>query len=149
MVVEVVEAVELVKVPCVLKVRSHVHQSWQLLPSEMHSNFKPSACWSPAWRYQSCSDFWQQNDYILVKINTLNIVHMHTCVLSLFSHVWLFATPWTVARQAPLSMGFSRQEYWNELPCPHLGDLPNSGTRPKDQTQVSYVSCIGSWVPNH
>ena len=35
------------------------------------------------------------------------------CVLSLFCHVRLFATPWTVARQAPLSMGFSRQEYWS------------------------------------
>ena len=39
-------------------------------------------------------------------------------VLSHFSHVWLFVTPWTVAHQAPLSMGFSRQEYWSELPFP-------------------------------
>ena len=38
---------------------------------------------------------------------------------------WLFVTPWTVARQAPLSMGFSRQEYWSGLPCPPPGDLPN------------------------
>ena len=37
--------------------------------------------------------------------------------------VWLFATPWTVIHQAPLSMGFSRQEYWSGLPCPPLGDL--------------------------
>ena len=43
---------------------------------------------------------------------------MHACVLSRFSHVQLFATPWIVARQAPLSMGFSRQEYWSGLPCP-------------------------------
>ena len=42
----------------------------------------------------------------------------------LLSHVWLFATPWTVATQAPLSMGFSRQEYWSGLPFPHPGDLP-------------------------
>ena len=35
-----------------------------------------------------------------------------------FSHVWLFATPWTVTCQAPLCMGFSRQEYWSVLPCP-------------------------------
>ena len=40
------------------------------------------------------------------------------CVLSLFSRVLLFATQWTVAYQAPLSMGFSRQEYWSGLPCP-------------------------------
>ena len=38
-----------------------------------------------------------------------------------------FATPWTVARQAPLSMGFPRQEYWSGLPFPSLGDLPNPG----------------------
>ena len=39
-----------------------------------------------------------------------------------------FATPWTVAHQAPLSMGFSRQEYWNGLLCPTPGDLPDPGT---------------------
>ena len=53
-----------------------------------------------------------------------------TCMLSLFSHVWLFATPWTVAHQAPLSMGFSRQEYWSGLPCPPPGDLPDPGIKP-------------------
>ena len=41
-----------------------------------------------------------------------------------------FATPWTVACQAPLSMGFSRQEYWSGLPFPPLGDLLNPGTEP-------------------
>ena len=43
------------------------------------------------------------------------------------SRVQLFVTPWTVAYQAPLSMGFSRQEYWSELPFPSPGDLPNPG----------------------
>ena len=43
------------------------------------------------------------------------------------SHVWLFATPRTVGCQAPLSMGFSRQEYWSGLPFPSSNDLPNSG----------------------
>ena len=47
-----------------------------------------------------------------------------------FSLVRLFATLWTVARQAPLSLGFSRQEYWSGLPCPPPGVLPNSGTEP-------------------
>ena len=47
------------------------------------------------------------------------------CVLICFSRVLLFATLWTVAVQAPLSMGFSRREYWSGLPCPPLGDLPN------------------------
>ena len=51
----------------------------------------------------------------------------------LFSHSVMFnsfATPWTVARQAPLSMGFSRQEYWSELPFPSQGDLPDPGIKP-------------------
>ena len=44
-------------------------------------------------------------------------------------------TPWTVAHQAPLSIGFSRQKCWSELPCPPPGDLPNPGTEP-----VSFMS---------
>ena len=44
------------------------------------------------------------------------------------SRVRLFVTPWTVAYQAPPSMGFSRQEYWSGLPFPSLGYLPNSGS---------------------
>ena len=51
-------------------------------------------------------------------------------VLIHFSCVQLFATQWTVAHQAPLSMGFSRQEYWNGLPCPPPGDLPNPVIKP-------------------
>ena len=43
------------------------------------------------------------------------------------SHVQLFATPWTIAYQAPPSMGSSRQEYWSELPFPYPGDLPDPG----------------------
>ena len=45
------------------------------------------------------------------------------------SRVWLFATPWTVACQAPLFMGFSRQEYWSELIFPSPGDLPDPGVK--------------------
>ena len=51
-------------------------------------------------------------------------------MLSHFSHVRLFATLWTVAHQASLSLGFSRQEYWNRLPCPPPGDLPDPGVEP-------------------
>ena len=46
------------------------------------------------------------------------------------SRVHLFATPWTIAHQAPLSMGFSRQEYWSRMPCPLPGDLPDPGIQP-------------------
>ena len=47
------------------------------------------------------------------------------------SHVWLLATLWTVAHQAPPSMGFSRQEYWSGLPFPSPGDLPDPGIEPR------------------
>ena len=47
------------------------------------------------------------------------------------SRVQLFATPWTVAHQAPLSMGFFRQEYWSGLPFPSPGDLPDPGIKPR------------------
>ena len=48
----------------------------------------------------------------------------------LLSHVQLFVTPWTVAHQAPLFMGFPRQEYWSGLPCPIPGHLPDPGIEP-------------------
>ena len=51
--------------------------------------------------------------------------------MKLLGCVRLFATLWTVARQAPLSMGFSRQEYWSGLPFPSPGDLPNPGIEPR------------------
>ena len=51
------------------------------------------------------------------------------CVLSLFSCVQLFATPWSIARQAMLPTGFSRQEYWSGLPCLPPGDLLDSGIK--------------------
>ena len=51
-------------------------------------------------------------------------------VLSRFSHVQLFETLSTVAQQAPLSMGLSRQEYWSGLPCPSPRDFPNPGIKP-------------------
>ena len=46
------------------------------------------------------------------------------------SHVRLFVTPWTIDCQAPPSMGFSKQEYWNGLPFPSPGDPPNPGIEP-------------------
>ena len=58
-----------------------------------------------------------------------------------FNHVRLFVTPWTVARQAPLSMRFSRQGYWRGLPSPPPGGLPDSAVEPT--THVSYISSIG------
>ena len=60
---------------------------------------------------------------------------LRVCMLSRFSRVQPFATPWTIACQAPLFMRFSRQEYWSGLPCP----LPNPGIEP-EFLNVSYVA---------
>ena len=59
-----------------------------------------------------------------------------------FTGVRLFATLWAVACQAPLSMGFSSQEYWSVLPCPPPGEF----SRPRDRTHIFYVSCTGRLV---
>ena len=53
---------------------------------------------------------------------------------SLLSRVQFFATPWTAAHQAPLSMGFSRQEYWSGLPFSYSRDLPDPGIEPLSPT---------------
>ena len=65
------------------------------------------------------------------------------CMLSL-SRVQLSVTPRTVAHQAPLSMGFSRQEYWNGPPCPPPGDLPHPGTEP---TSLHLLHCQEDSLP--
>ena len=73
-------------------------------------------------------------------LSSLMPVYLHTSIkyhvhgLSHFSRVWLFATLWTVDCQAPLSMEFFRQEYWDGLPCPPPGDLPKPGTEPMSPT---------------
>ena len=70
------------------------------------------------------------------------IVYLQAQLLHL---VRLFVTPWTVAHQAPLSVEFSRQEYWSRLPFPIPGDLPNSGIKlaspalPVDSLPVCYL----------
>ena len=63
------------------------------------------------------TSYWLHNSFIL---GCSQSVQSLSCV-------WLFVTPWTVALQAPLSVGFHKQEYWNGLPFPSPGDLPNTG----------------------
>ena len=58
------------------------------------------------------------------------VTHFKGLDLPVISRVWFFATPWTVAHQAPLSMEFSRQEHWSGLPFPPPGDLPDPGIEP-------------------
>ena len=68
-------------------------------------------------------------------------------VLSHFSRVRLSPTLWTVGRQAPLSVGFSRQEYWSGLPCPPPGDLPGPGINPSLLPLLHWQVGSSSLVP--
>ena len=80
--------------------------------------------------FQSCCSwtfFTQEN----MDVSTFLIHHMRRKVkVKLPSRYWLFETPWSVAHQAPPSMGFSRQEYWSGVPFPSPEDLPNPGIEP-------------------
>ena len=75
--------------------------------------------------------------------------HIHECMPSHFSPVRLFPTPWTVAHQAPLSVGFSRQEYWSGQPLPSPGDLPNPWIEPTSlmspELTGSFPSTSATW----
>ena len=64
-------------------------------------------------------------DLQIIKLSRLSEVKVKS-----LSRVRLFATPWTAVCQAPLSMGFSRQQYWSGLPFPSPGDLPKPGIQP-------------------
>ena len=78
---------------------------------------------------------------------TQHVGSLRVCVLSCFSRVWLFVTPQTITCQAPLSMGFSRQEYSNGLPCPPLGDLPDPGIEPASLTSLALAGRVFTTVP--
>ena len=91
-----------------------------------------------------CLRWWLENCYrkslYIVSIDVImtddqisklmGLTSLRVCMLSCFSRVRLFVTPWIIACQALLSMGFSRQEYWSGLPFPPPGDLPNLETEP-------------------
>ena len=81
------------------------------------------------WTHASCQSPWF-SPWLAIK---------HLLMWKSLSHVQLFATPWTVAREAPLSMGFFRQEYWSGLPCPPPGDLPNPGIEPAFAALAGFV----------
>ena len=80
----------------------------------------PEGMWEKAWSSPGTLDCMGEGE-----------LENRVCMLSHFSHVQFFATLWTVALQAPLFMGFSRQECWSGLPCPTPRYLPHSGIEPK------------------
>ena len=103
--------------------------------------FKKNFYWSIVV-LQCCVSFYYS------KVNQPYIyVCMHAQCLS---RVWVRATPWTVAHQAPLSLGFSRQEYWSGLPLPFPGDLPDTEIEPmspalqKDSWPLSHWGSVTS-----
>ena len=84
----------------------------------------------------------------------------NNCVLYMLHYILLFAIPWTVAHQAPLSTGFSSQEYWHGLPFPPPGDLPDAGIKvvslaslalqadslPRATWEAPRNNCTSSWI---
>ena len=92
--------------------------------------------------HQTCDNHFLM--YVSQLIMLYTLIVYSTCMLDHFRYVQLFVTLQTVACQAPLSMGFFKQEYWSGLPCPPPGDLPNPGIKPE-----SYISCIGRRVLYH
>ena len=99
-------------------------------PPPPHSQWWPRPCYhlwqagdgrAPLWSWAD-AHMWWGGIWIETDAGEVRLL--------LFSHVQLFVTPWTVAHKAPLSMGFSRQEYWGGLPFPSSGDLPNLGIKP-------------------
>ena len=90
----------------------------------------------PAWNVSVSVPFWREQQLLSqaqLKNHFFQKYHGHGAVLSLFGHVRLFVTPRTVAHQAPLSLGFSRQEPWSGLPHP----CSRESSRSRDWTQIS------------
>ena len=85
------------------------------------------------------TSFWNGDD--------LHFYRIYKIMLLLFSHQVMsnsLQSPWTVARQTPLSMGFPRQEYWRGLPFSSLGDLPNPGIKPSSPALAGGFFTTGS-----
>ena len=91
------------------------------------------------WSWVEFLTYWVYKDYKLFKQECLV---EYVCPLMqlacMLSCIQLFATPWTIAHQAPLSLEFSRQEYWSGLPFPFPGDLPEPGI---ELTSPVYMTC--------
>ena len=129
------------------------YQGWRLIPSCLHPSCSysllmfvfPSLCTQTLnpemgewWRYGGPCCLLTHVGYI--QRSKLYSLCMCACMLSLFSCVRLSATLWTVDHQVPLSMGFSRQEYWSVLLCPHPGDIPDLHI----ELESLNISCICS-----
>ena len=129
---------------CVMGTQSQHSPLPHCAPSALRAH---SRGWNPSWFLSSSSSHVSPSHrfYFPIPQQSRPFLSVCACVLSCFGHVRLFVTPWTVARQAPLSMGFSRQEYWRGWPCPPSG----GSSRPGDHTHLSHISRTGRWVLHH
>ena len=106
-----------------------------LLRWESHYTNHPATCHFYSTMYHSSPFITVNTDlssFLIaahISICTWMCICTHVCMINSFRHMQVFVTLWTVARQAPQSIGFSRQEYWSGLPCPPPGDLPNRGIK--------------------
>ena len=81
--------------------------------------------------------------------NHWSVLCISACMLSHFTHIHLLLTLWTVARQAPLSVEFPRQEYWSGVPFPPPGDLPDPGIEPTSPAFAGrFFSTEPPWKPS-
>ena len=109
-------------IPFIFKWITELHYK---LPGEKISSWDFNrSCIETADQLGDCCHF-NNNESVFCEYGSL---FTYLCVLSCFSHVWLFLTPWNLTLQAPLSMGFPRQEYWSGLPCPPPGYLHHPGS---------------------
>ena len=115
---------------------------WSLILGKlMEMELVSKGLWN--WRQQETADAQLINMDEFLQSRTWEKA-MGAWMLSCLGCVWLWGTLWTVIWQVPLSLGLSKQEYWNRLPCPLPGDHLNPGIKP-----VSHVSCIGRPVSFH
>ena len=125
---------------------------WEGLQRRVHDHVVRKFDCRSYSRFCDCLQTGQSlNKYISIMIDLM--MSSEKVKVLVLSRVWLFATPQTTAHQDPLSMGFSRQEYWSGLSFPSPGDLPNPGIKPRsfasfsrgssqfrDQTQVFCIA---------
>ena len=124
---------------CVLAVNILLSHSPQTLVFQSFRESPPLILLQPLWILLGHHFPFPDRSQCLFSVPNILAVHsfycfltyMCVCMLIHFSRVRLWATLWTAAHQAPLSMGFSRQEYWSGLPCPPPRDLPDPGMEPR------------------
>ena len=128
-----------------------LYLKWITNKDLLYSTGNSAQCYVVAWREgehegEKIAAYAGLNPFLFTwKLPLYCLLISYVCVLSHFSCVQLYATLWTAAHQAPVSVGFSRQEYWSGSPRPPPGDLPDPGIKLASLTST----CIARQVLNH